>query len=125
MHQGSCLCGVITFKVTGPLTPATACHCTQCRKQSGHVWASTNTAESALTVHGSEHLTWFQSSPDAKRGFCNSCGSALFWNHTGEDHISVAMGAFDPPVDIKLAKHIFVADKGSYYEIADGLPQTP
>jgi hypothetical protein len=24
---------------------------------------------------------------------------------------------------VKLAMHIFVADKGDYYEIADGLPQ--
>ncbi len=33
------------------------------------------------------------------------------------------MGAFDGPTHTKLEKHIFVADKGDYYDIADGLPQ--
>ena len=33
------------------------------------------------------------------------------------------MGAFDTPTETKLALHIFVAEKGDYYEISDGLPQ--
>jgi hypothetical protein len=35
------------------------------------------------------------------------------------------MGAFDAPTGTKLEMHIFVADKGDYYDIADGLPQNP
>lgn len=58
-----------------------------------------------------------------RRGFCASCGSFLFWDPVRKDVIAVAMGAFDKPTDAKLAMHIFVADKGDYYEIADGLPQ--
>lgn len=33
------------------------------------------------------------------------------------------MGAFDKPTETQLAIHIFVADKGDYYEINYGLPQ--
>ena len=33
------------------------------------------------------------------------------------------MGAFDAPTGTRLAKHIFVADQGDYYDIKDGLPQ--
>jgi hypothetical protein len=33
------------------------------------------------------------------------------------------MGAFDKPTGTCLEKHIFTADRGDYYEIADGLPQ--
>jgi hypothetical protein len=33
------------------------------------------------------------------------------------------MGAFDGPTDTRLRIHIHVADKGDYYDIADGLPQ--
>ena len=39
------------------------------------------------------------------------------------DWIGINLGAFDKPTGTKLALHIFVADKGDYYEIADGLPQ--
>jgi len=47
----------------------------------------------------------------------------LFWEPIGKDTIAVAMGAFDAPTGTQLALHIFVDDKGDYYEIADGLPQ--
>lgn len=123
MHTGSCLCGAVTFETPGPLTSVTACHCTQCRKQSGHFWASTDVAKSALTVRGEEHLTWYQSSAKVRRGFCAKCGSALFWDPVFKDTIAVAAGAIDKPTGTKLALHIFTADKGDYYDITDGLPQ--
>jgi hypothetical protein len=121
MYTGSCLCGAVRFEVSGPLPAPDACHCSQCRKQSGHYWASTDVPRTALTVHGADALTWFQSSAKVRRGFCATCGSALFWDPIARPTIAVAMGAFDAPTDTKLAKHIFVADKGDYYEIADGV----
>jgi hypothetical protein len=39
MPKGSCACGAIKFEVTGALEGCDACHCTQCRKQSGHFCA--------------------------------------------------------------------------------------
>ena len=33
------------------------------------------------------------------------------------------MGCIDDPTGLKLADHIYVGEKGDYYEIADGLPQ--
>jgi hypothetical protein len=123
MYKGSCLCKTITFEVTGELPQPSACHCTNCRKHSGHFEASTDVPRSALTVFGSEFITWFQSSEKVRRGFCSKCGSSLFWDPIFKDWTAVAMGAFDGPTHTKLSKHIFVADKGDYYEISDGLPQ--
>ena len=123
MHKGSCLCGAVRFETSAPLHAPDACHCTQCRKQSGHFWASTNVARAALTLGGEEKLSWYQASKTVRRGFCSDCGSFLFWDPVGMDFIAVAMGAFEQPTGTRLAKHIFVADKGDYYEIADGLPQ--
>jgi hypothetical protein len=37
--------------------------------------------------------------------------------------VSVLAGSFDRPSGLEGASHIFVADKGDYYEITDGLPQ--
>lgn len=123
MHKGSCLCGAVSFEVAAPLHPPDACHCSQCRKQSGHYWASTDVARADLTIHGAEKLTWFRSSEKVRRGFCSICGSALFWDPVRKDLVGVAMGAFDQPTDTQLGIHIFVAEKGDYYDIADGLPQ--
>lgn len=123
MHRGQCLCGAVRFQVDGELKAPDACHCSQCRRQSGHYWASTDVPRAKLTIEGAERLTWFQSSPRVRRGFCATCGSFLFWEPIGKDRMAVAMGAFDQPTGTQLGIHIFVADKGDYYSIADGLPQ--
>lgn len=123
MHTGSCLCGAVTFTVRGDLNPPDACHCTKCRKTSGHYYSGTDIPKSALTVHGGENVTWYASSEKVNRGFCKICGSNLFFDPPHLDWTSVSMGAFDTPTRTQLAIHIFVADKGDYYEIKDGLPQ--
>lgn len=123
MPKGTCLCGAITFEVSAPLAPADACHCSQCRKQTGHYFASTNVPRVALTVRGEDKIAWYRSSQKVRRGFCSVCGSVLFWDPIERDWTSVAMGAFEAPTGTRLEMHIHVADKGDYYDIADGLPQ--
>ena len=123
MHKGSCLCGAVRFEIDDVLKAPDACHCSQCRKTSGHVWASTDLREADLRLFGAEHVTWFQSSEKVKRGFCATCGASLFWKPVHKDTIAVAMGAFDTPTRTQIAMHIFVADKGDYYTLGDGVPQ--
>ena len=123
LHYGSCLCGAVSFAASGPLRGVVYCHCSQCRKQSGHYYAATNVADADLRVEGQEKITWYEASASAKRGFCSVCGSVLFWKHNEADDISVMAGAFEQPSGLKGEVHIFVADKGDYYEIDDGLPQ--
>ena len=120
---GSCMCGRVTFEVEGPLSPPDACHCVQCRKQSGHYFASANVPRNALAISGQESLRWYASSQRARRGFCSECGSSLFWDPLAGDKTAVAMGALDAPTGTHLEMHIFVAEQGDYYAIADGLPQ--
>jgi hypothetical protein len=122
-HKGSCLCGAVGFEVAGELPGPDACHCSQCRKHSGHYFASTDVPRAALTVKGEEDVAWYSSSERVRRGFCRVCGSTLFWDAIGRDKIAIAMGAFEAPTGTRLALHIFTADKGDYYDIADGLPQ--
>jgi hypothetical protein len=113
----------VSFEIEGPLGEVDACHCGQCRRWSGHVWASTDVKRSAVRIEGEEKVSWFRSSDKVRRGFCSVCGSALFWAPLGQDRIAIAMGALDAPTGARLAKHIFTASRGDYYEIADGLPQ--
>lgn len=126
MHKGSCLCGAVRFEVAGNLGPVEACHCLQCRKWTGHFLASTEVSRSALTIRGKENISWHHSSEKVRRGSCAQCGSPMFFDPTDQkkhDWVGVAMGAFDKPTGTGMALHIFVAEKGDYYEIEDGLPQ--
>ena len=123
VHSGSCLCGAVSFDVHGELTPPDACHCSMCRKTSGHYWASTDILREDVTISGEDRISWYRSSGKVRRGFCATCGSSLFWDVDGRARLAIAMGAFDQPTGTHLDKHIFVASKGDYYDIADGLPQ--
>lgn len=122
-HCASCLCGAVKITVAGPLSPPDACHCTICRKQSGHVWASTDILRGDVTIEGADNLSWYASSEKVNRGFCRTCGSALLWDVPGRTRIAIAMSAFNAPTGTRLEKHIFTADKGDYYAIAPDEPQ--
>lgn len=123
MHTGSCLCGSVTYTVKGPLRPSVACHCSQCRKTSGHYWSATQVPTERLTITNDAGLTWFRSSDSAQRAFCNRCGSSLFWTLDCEDQTSIATGTLDGDTGLKTTKHIFVKDKGDYYDIEGGPEQ--
>lgn len=118
--KGSCNCKAVTFSVK-PHKRVTACHCSQCRKQTGHHWASGSADVSDFDVQG--NVSWYDLSETAKRGFCGMCGCFLFWKHNDEDFMSFSLGAIDGPTGLTIKEHIFVADKGDYYDIADGVPQ--
>ncbi len=124
MIHGSCLCGAVTYTLKPPLRPSVACHCVQCRKTSGHFVSATQVGPDQLILTKTDGLAWYQSSPEAQRGFCRICGSSLFWRHAADKGAtSVMSGTIDGATGIKTAKHIFVADKGDYYDIADDVPQ--
>ncbi len=122
-RTGACLCGAVTFSLSGPLGGTIACHCTQCRRQSGHYFAAVGAPRSAVAIPETEDLVWYRSSDIARRGFCRRCGSTLFWDPFEGEVTEVALGALDAPTGLTLERHVHVASKGDYYQITDGLPQ--
>lgn len=120
--SGGCHCGGVRYRAKGVDPRVTECHCSQCRRQAGHRYATTGGKTSGIEIEGADQVTWYQASPAAERGFCSVCGSTLFWRRNGDDHTSILAGTIDEPNGLRLVKHIFVADKGGYYEIDDGLP---
>jgi hypothetical protein len=126
MITGTCLCGAVSLEIDEPLEKAPeACHCTQCRKQTGNFFVGVNVRRTAMRVAGEERVTWYRSSEKVLRGFCSICGSVLFWKPTiaGYEWTGVTLGCLDTSINFKIAKHTFVANKGSYYEIGDDAPQ--
>jgi hypothetical protein len=124
--RGSCLCGAVRLEIQEPLEKSPeACHCSQCRKQTGTYLIAVNIRRTALDIEGSDAVGWYQSSEKVQRGFCKVCGSTLFWNPTieGYEWTAVALGCIDTPLNLRVCKHTFVADKGGYYDIDDGAPQ--
>ena len=126
MLKGSCLCKAVSIEVDTELSEVEACHCSKCRKFSGHIGATTEIPLASLVIYGEEQISWYVSSEKARRGFCSCCGSSLFFDpldKTKHDWIGVYMGVFDTPTNTAMGLHIFVGDKGDYYQIDDDLPQ--
>jgi len=124
-HRGSCLCGGVVYEVEGPLRDVIDCHCSQCRKQTGHFMAATAAKHTDFRMVKGDTLQWYRSSPTAERAFCSVCGSTLFWQGKGRDYIAIAAGTLDGPTGLRTEGHIFCADKGDYYEIQCGDYQRP
>jgi len=124
-HTGSCLCGGVRYEIRGPLRDVVACHCSQCRKTSGHFVAMTSAPVDAINFLAADTLVWYRSSETAERGFCNRCGGNLFWRILDGDTLSITAGSLDTPTGLKTAEHIFVADKSDYYDLEDGVPKKP
>lgn len=120
--HGSCACGSVAFSATGPLRPLVACHCGQCRRTSGHYWTATSVPDDRFRLLRGESLRWYRSSDTAERGFCGSCGASLFWRPFGEGTMHLAPGAFDDPLGMKVAEHIYTDDASDYYAIEGAAP---
>ena len=121
--KGSCECQGVVFELIGELRDVVFCHCSQCRKTSGHYWAATQVSKGNLNLIKATSLSWYDSSDKARRGFCSVCGSSMFYERKGIDKISVSAGSLELPTSLDRMRHIYVSSKGDYYDISDDLPQ--
>ena len=121
--KGSCDCQGVVFELIGELRDVVFCHCSQCRKTSGHYWAATQVTKVNLNLIKATSLSWYDSSDKARRGFCSVCGSSMFYERKGIDKISVSAGSLEIPTSLDRMRHIYVTSKGDYYDISDDLPQ--
>jgi hypothetical protein len=120
--SGGCLCGNVRYEVHGKLRDVIACHCTQCRRTSGHFVAATACRRQNFTLLKAETLKWYSAVPGFRRGFCGECGSTLFFEEVGGERVSIAAGSLDEPQGLTIAAHIFASEAGDYYKIDGSAP---
>lgn len=123
LYRGSCECGAVAHAAEADRHAVTICHCGQCLRTSGHAWASVSVPADSIRLTRSDGLKWFKSSDIARRGFCQECGSSLFFDVIGKNRTAIGAGTLDQPTGLRTGKHIFTANKGDYYEITCDAPQ--
>jgi hypothetical protein len=119
LKTGSCLCGGVKYQATN-LREVLICHCEQCRKQTGSIMHATAALDTDFEITEQSTLKWYRSSKKAQRGFCNNCGSVLFWKGDGTDYTSITAGSLDGATGLRVEGHIYCAYAGDYYEITGG-----
>lgn len=121
--RGRCLCGAITFTLVGDLRDVYNCHCARCRRFTGHHMATTATdASDIVVVDDDRNLRWYYPTPEAGYGFCQQCGSSLFWRSLDEHRISICAGTLDPPTGLKTVQAWWVSEASDYHTRAE-LPE--
>ena len=126
--RGSCLCGAVTFEITGRPTSLTYCHCSRCRKQSGAFAAVAMVRrEDFRLLTGAEQIRRY--TPEAPwrhvRAFCGVCGSPLGEPSDEHDVFPIAASALDDDPGVRPVLHLNVASKPAWYEITDSVKQIP
>ncbi len=128
--SGGCQCGAVRYGVRAPASAVYHCHCSMCRKLHGAIFASFAVALRAQIdiERGADNLATFESSEGVRRLFCRTCGCQLFCDM---DQVpdqrwytpATLDGGAHPGHPPGRERHIFVASKVPWHEIAGGLPQ--
>jgi len=122
MEVTTCLCGEIEFQVTGAFGEVRFCHCAQCRKVTGTAFSANAKVKRRdwKITKGDSYVSEFEQAPGIFRAFGGKCGSPLYSRLDREpDQIRVRLGSFNSPPDVKVAAHVWVSSKASWYNIAE------
>ncbi|MEM8789434.1 MAG: GFA family protein [Pseudomonadota bacterium] len=117
--HGACQCGAVRFAVAAGPALHSVCHCRMCQRATGNAFAP-------LIEVASDRVTWigyaktFQSSNIAERGFCDECGTPIFYRGVGRETTEFMVGAIDSPLDYRpTANHGVESRQGWVLELAN------
>lgn len=128
--SGGCNCGAVRYRIEGDPITVAACHCGQCRRQSGAAFSINLVVRTAsMTVKG-ELASWTDTATESgaplKREFCGLCGSPIRSVPSASPNIAaVKAGTLDDPELFAPALHIWTSRKLAWVSIPEGLPQFP
>ncbi|VAW52518.1 hypothetical protein MNBD_GAMMA05-1107 [hydrothermal vent metagenome] len=124
-YKGGCLCGQIRFEIIGKIQDIVYCHCSQCRKAQGSVFATNGNVDvdDFIFVLGESELTGYESSPGQIKYFCKHCGSPIISkNQNSAEKIRVRLGAIESEITERPSAHIFIASKANWENFEDNVP---
>jgi hypothetical protein len=120
--QGSCLCGGVSFELTGEFEPRSFCHCASCKRLSGGVGTANGSArtEEIRIVEGADLLRTYQPDEGSAKTFCSRCGSNLFGGGWPDSETaSVRLPAIDTPFEGRPGRHIYTRSLAPWETLPD------
>ncbi len=121
--NGKCLCGACTVSLTPARNEMHVCHCDMCRAWTGFSMMAIQAVNGSLELSGPVKTR--ATSEWAERGWCDDCGSSLFYHVTAEgphnDMYSVSSGLFPDAGGLTLTGEFFSDRRPSGYAFAGEL----
>ena len=94
--RGSCLCGAVRVELSGDPYRVGICHCLDCRKKTGAIFASWAIYPLAR-VEITGETTARELRNDYTQHRCAACGSPIYELQAGSDEAEVFVGVLDEP----------------------------
>jgi hypothetical protein len=126
VHQGSCLCGSIRYRIESDLKAVVNCHCRFCRKAHGSPFTTLLFLpfSSLKILQGAEVLVRYRVERlNAERCFCSKCGTRLYNHMPSLGTASVVVATLDIDQTLRPVAHLNTESKCSWHQITDQLPQ--
>ena len=123
MRTGHCLCGAVSYELSGDLIATAVCHCDHCQRQSGGAFSVNLVVhESQLALTGT--LTTYEEWGDkgdqvyVRRRFCNTCGSPILSEIAlSEGIIAVKAGTLDDTTSVSPSVEAWCVDKQGWVNL--------
>lgn len=112
--SGSCLCGATRFIAKNFKKSVGACHCNMCRKWGGGPFMAVDCG-TEVSFNGEDNISVYNSSEWADRGFCNKCGSHLFYRLKESKRYMMPAGLFDNDKMFVFDHQFFVDERPAFY----------
>ena len=118
--SGRCLCGAVSYELTGDVIATAVCHCDHCQRQGGSAFSVNLVAhESQLSVSGT--LKTYNEMGEkgdqvyVRRRFCPECGSPIVSELAlSEGIIAVKAGTLDDKTSVNPTVEAWCVDRQSW-----------
>lgn len=121
-YKGSCLCGEVTFNVTGFSAKVANCHCTMCRKFHGAAFGTLVVVNDLTWLTGKALLNQFIAENGTTRTFCKNCGSSIGFQSAGSEKLELAISLFDENIPVTVDAQIFTDNKANWCALQNDIP---
>jgi len=124
IRTGHCLCGAVSYRISGDETWACHCHCADCRRQcAAPVTTFLGIPLDRFDWTGAAPKT-YASSPGVTRSFCNTCGTPMAFaasRYPGEIHLYAA--TLSEPEKFTPKFHVHYDEHLPWLALHDDLPK--
>ena len=121
---GGCQCGAVRYRLSGEPLMAALCHCSMCRRANAAPAVAWAMYPESKVDFVNERPTEYQSSAEARRGFCSRCGTQIsFVAGYIPGLIDITIGSLDDPNAIAPTFHYWDSKRLAWLHVSDDLPR--
>ncbi|MEP5153816.1 GFA family protein [Planktotalea sp.] len=109
--KGSCVCGGVTFTISGAPSSMSTCHCSRCRKLGTSTIVFIERAQFTLLSGAAQIKTYEPIAPfKYSRSFCSVCGTSLGEPMSTDTSFPINAQCLDDDPIVRNAMHEFMQD---------------